>query len=82
MITFNISTITPEDDKIVVFYDFSNGETNSNKFDKYITFTKIMKWGNDRIKFFEERELELEKIAQQLEEEIIINTQEDVSNNI
>lgn len=82
MINFSISTITPENEEINVFYDFSNGETNSHKFLKNATFLDIMKWGNKRVIFFEDREVELQRIAEQLKEDIIIDSQTDGSINI
>lgn len=69
-ITFRISNIITEKDKIRAFYEFSNGQSNSNVFSASASVDELMKWGNERAEFFAKREIELETRVEELTEQI------------
>ena len=73
-ITFDITNITPnlQDMTMVVFYSFSNGENFTNKVPADTPVTEILQWGQDKCVWFDEREVELESMKQELIDNPII----------
>jgi hypothetical protein len=69
--TFHIANTRVENNQIVVFYEFANGEVNSNTFPLTANFVEIMAWGTARAEFFVQREVELEVLRNQLVEEVV-----------
>ena len=63
-----ITTIRPEGETQVVFYEFPNGDINTNRFPYGTSFAVMEQWGKDRQKWFEQRDIEMA----QNEEEIAI----------
>lgn len=70
MITFNITNIVSEGNKIIVFYRFSNGQEFSNRFDSTASVIELMNWGNEQIQNFEKAKIELEQKIIELQEQI------------
>ena len=58
--------------EMIVFYEFSNGEVFSNKVPLATPFTDIQKWGEDKCIWFDEREVMIEEMKQQLLDNPII----------
>lgn len=56
-ITFQIKNTRIDGDELVVFYEFSNEEKNSNKFKKTAKVVDILDWGTKRGKWFDDREI-------------------------
>jgi hypothetical protein len=71
MTNFQIKNTRIEDGKLIVFYEFSNGEINTNRFEPTSNIMDIMKWGEDRAKWFDERDIELKELEEQVQAEII-----------
>ena len=68
--TFDIKTITPDLDKMTmtIYYEFSNGELFTNTVPATTSVTEILKWGQDKCTWFDQREIEFsEKIETILE---------------
>lgn len=73
MITYTTLNTRIEGDEIIVFFEFSNGDINSVKFPLTTTVLEIQQWAIDRAKWFEEREVEIQKLA---EEALNLNNEE------
>lgn len=71
MITFNITNIVTSDEKIIVFYRFSNGQEYSNKFDSNTSVIDIMNWGNEQITLMEQAKKQLEEKINELQQELL-----------
>lgn len=71
--TYTIPTIRPELETgmMVVFYKFSNGENFTNRIPFDTPVPEIQQWGEDKCKWFDEREITLQELQQQLIEPII-----------
>lgn len=65
---FQITNTRIENGKLIVFYRFSNGEINSQTFDEKATVIQIMKWGKDRAKWFDDRDLEIKRLEDEARE--------------
>jgi hypothetical protein len=65
---YKITNIVPNTDtgKMTVFYEFSNGNTLSNVVDIETPVPEIQQWGLDKCAWFDEREIRLEEIRQEL----------------
>lgn len=73
MTTYKIKNIVPQDDNtMIVFYEFSKGDTFSNKFPIETPVDDIRQWGVDKCTWFDEREAQLEEMKQELLEEPLI----------
>lgn len=70
MITYRITNAVPEADKVRVFVEFSNGQSNSNLFEITDTIAVIQAWIQSRIAFFEQRELEIKNRVDEIIEEV------------
>ena len=66
MITYQITNTTLQDGDLIVFFEFSNGEINSNRFKQDDSVADIQQWGADRAKFFDQREALLREQLSQL----------------
>lgn len=71
MITLKVTNTRVENDTIVVFYEFSNGISMTNRFPLTASFVDIMAWGNEKLAWLNAREIELEKLQEQLVEEAV-----------
>ena len=76
--TFDIKNIVPnlQEMTLIVFYEFSTGDVFSNKVPATTPVTEILKWGQDKCTWFDERavlikEMKHELLDQPLVEEII-----------
>ncbi len=69
--TFTIKNIRKENDEIIVFYEFSNGEIQSFKFTSKDTVLKIISRGEKRSQNIDERDSELERLRNRVQEELI-----------
>lgn len=72
--TYDIKNISPniQEMTLVVFYEFSNGNLFSNKVPADTPVTEILKWGQDKCTWFDEREIELEELQKQLLENPVV----------
>lgn len=72
--TFKITNIVPnlEEQEMIVFYEFSNGEVFSNKVSTDTSMTDITAWGQEKCVWFDEREEQMELLRQQLLENQLI----------
>jgi hypothetical protein len=68
MTTFDIKNITPnlQEMTMVVFYEFSNGNVFTNKVPANTPVTEILQWGQEKCVWFDEREVEIEAMKQEL----------------
>ena len=66
--TFNITNIAPnlKEMTMVVFYQFSNGETHPIKFPATTSTIEILTWGQDKCVWFDERDAEMERVKEEL----------------
>jgi hypothetical protein len=71
MITFNITNIVAENNKIIVFYKFSNGVEYSNRFETNATLIDLMNWGNTQLETFNNQDIQ----------EVVINLMEEVNDS-
>lgn len=67
--TFKTLNTRMETDGVTVFFEFSNGEINSQKFSVDSTLMDIIGWANERASFFDEREVKLAELQEQIMEE-------------
>lgn len=74
MTTFDIKNIVPnlKEMTMTIFYEFSTGDVFSNTVPADTLYTEILKWGQDKCTWFDERELLIEQLQQQLLTEEII----------
>jgi hypothetical protein len=68
MITFEIKNTRTENEQLLVFYAFSNGEINSAYFAPTAQVADIMAWGAERAAWFEQREAQIAELQAQLAE--------------
>lgn len=68
MTIFQITNTRVEDGHLIVFYRFSNGEENTNRFEPTANIMDIMKWGEERAVWFDAREIELKELESQVQE--------------
>lgn len=68
--TFNITNIAPnlKEMTMTIFYQFSNGEVFSNTVPATTPVTEILAWGQDKCTWFDEREIYLEELRNQVVE--------------
>jgi len=68
MTTYNIKTISPnlQEMTMTVFYEFSNGELFSNTVPATTPVTEILQWGQDKCTWFDEREIEMAKVVEEV----------------
>jgi len=73
MTTFNITNIVPnlQEMTLLVFYEFSNGHVFSNTVPATTPVADILNWGQTKCEWFEERQLQLEELRNQVIEEEI-----------
>jgi hypothetical protein len=71
MITFTVTNTRVEGSNILIFYEFNNGEINSHTFPLTANFVDIMAWGTERAAWFEQRELDIIALQNQLVEEVV-----------
>lgn len=71
--TFNITNIVPniKEMTMAVFYEFSNGNVFSNIFPATTPVTEILGWGQDKCKWFDDREEQIRST----QEELLTNNQ-------
>lgn len=69
-ITFNITNIVSENNKIIVFYRFSNGAEFSNRFEVTATALDMIAWGEkEKQRFIVDTKVE--ERVEELKEELI-----------
>jgi hypothetical protein len=68
MITFEIKNTRTENEQLLVFYAFSNGETNSAYFAPTAQVADIMAWGDERAAWFDSQESATEEARIALEQ--------------
>ncbi len=68
MTTYTIKNIVPnlETNNMIVFYEFSTGDVFSNTVPISTTITKMKTWGKDKCTWFDEREVLIAELQQQL----------------
>lgn len=68
MTTYDITNIVPDltENKMTVFFQFSNGDVFSNVFPLSTTITKIKQWGQTKCTWFDNRQAELDELQRQL----------------
>ena len=66
--TFKITNIRVEDTQMIAFYEFSNGESVTNRFPLTSTFAELKAWGDEKLAWFEQRELAIEELKHQIVE--------------
>lgn len=67
--TFKITNIRVEEARLVAFYEFENGEVNSNAFPMTASVADMRAWGEARAEWFVQREAEIELMKKQVAEE-------------
>jgi hypothetical protein len=74
MTSFNITNISPnlQEMTMTVFYEFSTGDTFSNKVPATTPVTEILQWGQNKCTWFDEREEQLQTLQNQLLDNPII----------
>lgn len=70
MMTFKVTNTRIENDTIIVFYEFSNGISMTNRFPLTASFVDIMAWGNSKAEWLVARDAEIALLQEQLVEEV------------
>lgn len=80
MTTYKITNIVPrlENNDMIVYYEFSNGNVFSNIVPITTPVDEIMKWGTDKCTWFDERDVMIEEIQKQLLEQPVVEVVEEV----
>lgn len=66
MITYKTLNTRVEWDEIIVFFEFSNGEMQTNRFPLTSTILEIQQWAVDRAKWFDDREIAIAELEHQI----------------
>ena len=68
MTSFNIKNISPnlKEMTMTVFYKFSNGEEQAITLSADTSITEILEIGQEKCRWFEQREIRMEEIKQEL----------------
>ena len=81
MTTFDIKNIVPnlKEMTMTIFYEFSTGDVFSNTVPADTLYTEILKWGQDKCTWFDEREAIIAELQQQLLEQPVVEVVEEIT---
>jgi hypothetical protein len=68
---YTITNIVPnfQEDIMLVFYAFSNGDTQSNRFPLSTSMADMQKWGVDKCAWYDDRAIMLEAYQKQIDDD-------------